>query len=72
MKILLTILISLFALSAQAQTTFEHFTADDEWPALSEFGNIIVPGEFFCTGGSVLRRERSSRTAKVSTSGARR
>lgn len=51
MKILLTILISLFALSAQAQTTFEHFTAHDEWPALSEFGNIIVPGDFYCTGG---------------------
>ena len=51
MKILLTLVASLFALTAQAQTTFENFTVEDHWPVLSEFGNIIYPGEFFCTGG---------------------
>jgi hypothetical protein len=56
MKILLTMLISLFALTAQAQTTFEHFTADDEWPTFEGPGgqpmpNIIFAGEFYCTGG---------------------
>ena len=56
MKILLTILASMFALTAQAQTTFEHFTAEDEWPAFeapdgTPMPNIIFPGEFFCTGG---------------------
>ena len=56
MKILLTLLASLFALTAQAQTTFEHFTAKDEWPAFeapdgTPMPNIIFPGEFFCTGG---------------------
>ena len=47
MKFLFTLLASLFAVSVQAQTVFEQFTADDEWPAM----NIIYPGEFFCTGG---------------------
>lgn len=56
MKILLAILASLFALTAQAQTTFEHVAATDEWPAFegpdgSLLPNIIYPGEFFCTGG---------------------
>ena len=55
MKILLSVLISLFALTAQAQTTFEHFTASDEWPILMSGGqpmpNILDPGEFFCTAG---------------------
>jgi len=56
MKILITLLASLFAFSVQAQTTFEYFLADDEWPALSDpdgnpAPNIIFPGEFFCTGG---------------------
>jgi hypothetical protein len=55
MKILLTVLASLFALAAQAQTTFEHFTVEDQWPAFEGPGgqllpNIIEPGEFFCTG----------------------
>lgn len=56
MKILFAILASMFALAAQAQTTFEHFTAKDEWPAFAApdgtpMPNIIFPGEFFCTGG---------------------
>ena len=56
MKILLSLLASLFALSVQAQTTFEQFTAADEWPAFEgpdgqPMPNIIFPGEFFCTGG---------------------
>jgi len=51
MKILFTLLAALFALTVQAQTTFEHFTAEDNWPVLGEFGNIIEPGKFFCTGG---------------------
>lgn len=54
MKILFTLLISLFVLTAQAQTTLEDFTAADDWPDLSAygpFGNIIEAGEFFCTGG---------------------
>lgn len=51
MKILLTLVASLFALTAQAQTTFEHFTFDDEWPTFGENPNIVYPGEFFCTGG---------------------
>ena len=55
MKTLLTLFISLFALGAQAQTTFEHFTMDDEWPVFGEYPdiqpNILDPGEFFCTGG---------------------
>ena len=57
MKTLLTILVSVFALTAQAQTTFEQFTADDEWlplpnPSTGEPGpNIVNIGEFYCTGG---------------------
>lgn len=57
MKILLTVLASLFAMTAQAQTTFEYFAASDEWlplpnPYTGEPGpNIINAGEFFCTGG---------------------
>ena len=56
MKTLLTLLASALALTAQAQTTFEQFTATDEWPAFEGPGgmlmpNIIFPGEFFCTGG---------------------
>lgn len=55
MRIMLTLLASLFALSVQAQTTFEHLTVYDEWPAFGEAPNlapnIIVPGEFYCTGG---------------------
>jgi hypothetical protein len=56
MKILLTLLATLFALTVQAQTTFEHFTAvEDEWPVFGEYPNVapnvIWPGEFSCTGG---------------------
>ena len=53
MKTLLTLLASALALTAQAQTTFEQFTAKDEWPTLGQppTPNIIFPGEFFCTGG---------------------
>ena len=43
-------------MTAQAQTTFEHFTVEDQWPPLiapdgTLVPNIIIPGEFFCTGG---------------------
>lgn len=56
MKILLILTASLFAMTAQAQTTFEHFTVEDQWPPLvapdgTLVPNIIVPGEFYCTGG---------------------
>ena len=56
MKILLILSASLFAMTAQAQTTFEHFTVEDQWPPLiapdgTLVPNIIIPGEFFCTGG---------------------
>jgi hypothetical protein len=56
MKTLLILTVSLFAMTAQAQTTFEHFTVEDQWPPLvapdgTLIPNIIVPGEFFCTGG---------------------
>jgi len=56
MKTLLILSASLFAMTAQAQTTFEHFTVEDQWPPLvapdgTLVPNIIVPGEFFCTGG---------------------
>jgi len=56
MKTLLILTASLFAMTAQAQTTFEHFTVEDQWPPLvapdgTLIPNIIVPGEFFCTGG---------------------
>ena len=54
MKTLLTIVASLLAMTAQAQTTFEHFTVYDQWLAFGECPNcssIIVPGEFYCTGG---------------------
>lgn len=56
MKKLLVLLAGLFTLTVQAETTFEHFTAEDEWPIfLNGSGdvqpNIIKPGEFYCTGG---------------------
>lgn len=56
MKTLLILTASLFAMTAEAQTTFEHFTVEDQWPPLvapdgTLVPNIIVPGEFFCTGG---------------------
>ena len=56
MKTLLILSASLFAMTAQAQTTFEQFTVEDQWPPLiapdgTLVPNIIVPGEFFCTGG---------------------
>ena len=55
MRILFTILATLFAMGVQAQTTFEHFTAEDEWPAFGVYPNLapnsVEPGEFFCTGG---------------------
>ena len=56
MKTLLVLVASLFALTAQAQVVFEHFTAEDQWlPLVAPDGtllpNIIVPGEFTCTGG---------------------
>jgi hypothetical protein len=56
MKILITLLASLLAFSVQAETVFEHFVVEDEWPALegpdgNPAPNIIYPGEFFCTGG---------------------
>lgn len=54
MKTLLTIVASLVAITAQAQTTFEHFTVYDQWVPFGECPNcsiIIVPGEFTCTGG---------------------
>jgi len=56
MKTLLILITSLFALTAQAQTTFEHFTVYDQWmPLVAPDGtvgpNMIVPGEFYCTGG---------------------
>jgi hypothetical protein len=56
MKILFILITSLFALTAQAQTVFEHFTVEDQWlPLVAPDGtlvpNIIVPGEFECTGG---------------------
>ncbi len=58
MKTLITLLLSLFALSVHAEGNVERFFADDEWPAFpGEDGmpapNIIAPGEFFCTGGGV-------------------
>lgn len=56
MKTLLILIASMFALAAQAQTVFEHFTVEDQWlPLVAPDGtlvpNIIVPGEFVCTGG---------------------
>ena len=56
MKTLITLIASLFAITAQAQTTFEHFTVYDQWvPLVAPDGelvpNMIVPGEFYCTGG---------------------
>lgn len=56
MKTLLAIIASLLAVTAQAQTTFEHFTLEDQWlPLVAPDGtpapNIIVLGEFYCTGG---------------------
>ena len=43
MKILLSILASLIAVTAQAQTTFEHFTAQDEWPAFTAPDGTPMP-----------------------------
>lgn len=56
MKTLFVLIASLFAFTAQAQTVFEHFVMEDQWvPLVAPDGtwmpNIIVPGEFFCTGG---------------------
>ena len=54
MKTLIVLIAGLFAMAAQAQTTFEYFTVEDQWPAFGECpncSNIIVPGEFYCTGG---------------------
>ena len=56
MKTLFVLMASLFAVTAQAQTVFEHFTLEDQWvPLVAPDGslvpNIIVPGEFYCTGG---------------------
>jgi len=54
MKTLIALIASLFAMTAQAQTVFEHFTVEDQWPAFGVCPNctsIIVPGEFYCTGG---------------------
>lgn len=56
MRTLFILLASLVAVTAQAQTTFEHFTANDQWlpielPDGTLLPNIIVPGEFTCTGG---------------------
>jgi hypothetical protein len=56
MKTLLILTASLFAMTAHAQTTFEQFTAYDQWvPLVAPDGtlmpNIIAPGEFYCTGG---------------------
>ncbi len=56
MRILITLLLSLFALGAHAEHNVERFFADDEWPAFPgpdgmPVPNIIAPGEFFCTGG---------------------
>jgi hypothetical protein len=54
MKTLFALIASLFAMTAQAQTVFEHFTLEDQWPAFGVCPNctsLIVPGEFYCTGG---------------------
>jgi hypothetical protein len=56
MKTLLVLFTSLFAATAQAQAKFEDFTAYDQWlPLVAPDGtlvpHIIVPGEFYCTGG---------------------
>lgn len=54
MKILILIIASLLAMGAQAQTIFEHFNLEDQWPAIGECpncSNIIVLGDFYCTGG---------------------
>ena len=54
MKTLFALIASLFAMTAQAQTVFEHFTLEDQWPAFGECPNctsLVVPGEFYCTGG---------------------
>ena len=56
MKTLFVLLTSLLAVTAQAQTVFEHFTAYDQWvpielPDGTLLPNIIVPGDFYCTGG---------------------
>ncbi len=56
MKSLFILIASLFAMTAQAQTVFEHFTVYDQWlPLVAPDGtvgpNMIVPGEFYCTGG---------------------
>jgi hypothetical protein len=56
MKTLLALLISLIALTVQAETHIERFIAADEWPVFQQpdgqlLPNIIAPGEFFCTGG---------------------
>lgn len=54
MKTLIALIASLFAMTAQAQTVFEHFTVEDQWLAFGVCPNctsIVVPGEFYCTGG---------------------
>lgn len=55
MRVLITLLLSLFALSVQADGNVERFIVDDEWPVGEMNGmpapNILVPGEFLCTGG---------------------
>ncbi len=56
MKTLITVLLSLFALTVHAEGNVERFIVDDEWPAFTDENgmpapNIIAPGEFFCTGG---------------------
>ena len=56
MKNLIILIASLFAVTAQAQPVFEHFIVYDQWLPLTGPGgepipHIIVPGEFYCTGG---------------------
>lgn len=54
MKTLFVVVASLFAMGVQAQTTFEYFSLEDNWPAIGECplcSNIIVQGEVYCTGG---------------------
>ena len=56
MRSLLILIAGLLAVTAQAQTTFEHFTLEDQWvPLVAPDGtplpNFIAPGEFYCTGG---------------------
>ena len=63
MRILVSLFLSLFALTAQAEATVERYITADEWPAFpgpdgTPMPNIIAPGEFICTGGGTPAPDR--------------